>query len=346
MYNCDETGLNFKTLPTKTLASREENAEPGHKKSKERVTVLASGEHKLKLMLIGKSAKPRALKNITPSALPVTYINQKSAWMDKNIFKKWFFESFVPETKKYLKEKNLPPKAILTLDNAGSHPDEEELKCGEIRALFLPPNVTSLIQPMDQGVFECLKKKYRRRLLQRLLQTTEGEGTIVEFLKNTTMKDVVYWVAESWDDIKTETLKKSWNKILKKENNSCNTTDEHDLVLARLIRKLPGREQSNENDVSEWLNSDEQFEVTDDSIVEMLNEAAEENSDEDVTAETVPVMTHAEGLAALDTALRYVEQQAEATPTDTMLLRRWRDISAKKRGSILKQKTLDNFFKK
>ena len=49
---------------------------------------------------------------------------------------------------------------------------------------------------------------------------------------------------------------------------------------------------------------------------------------------------------ALDTALRYVEQQAEATPTDTMLLRRWRDIAAKKRGSILKQKTLDNFFKK
>ena len=44
--------------------------------------------------------------------------------------------------------------------------------------------------------------------------------------------------------------------------------------------------------------------MTDDSIIEMLNEAAEENSDEDVTAKTVPVMTHAEGLAALDTALR------------------------------------------
>ena len=70
----------------------------------------------------------------------------------QNIFKKWFFDDFVPETKKYLKKKGLPSKAILTLDNAGSHPDKEELKCDGIRALFLSPNVASLIHPMDQGV--------------------------------------------------------------------------------------------------------------------------------------------------------------------------------------------------
>lgn len=140
IYNCDETGLNYKMLPKKTLASKEETAAPGHKKSKERVTVLAasnaSGDHKLKLLVIGKSARPRALKNITKGALPVTYTNQKAAWMDKNIFKKWFHEDFVPETKKYLRKKGLPMKAILTLDNAGCHPNEEELKCGDIRTLF------------------------------------------------------------------------------------------------------------------------------------------------------------------------------------------------------------------
>lgn len=80
VYNCDETGLNYKMLPSKTLASQEEKAAPGLKKSKDRVTVLAaanaSGHHKLQLMVIGKAAKPRALKNITKSALPVTYTNQ------------------------------------------------------------------------------------------------------------------------------------------------------------------------------------------------------------------------------------------------------------------------------
>lgn len=69
IYNCDETGLHFKTLPSKTLASLVEKAALGHKKSKERLTVLAtsnsSGSHKLKLAVIGKSANPCAFKNIS-----------------------------------------------------------------------------------------------------------------------------------------------------------------------------------------------------------------------------------------------------------------------------------------
>ncbi|GBM14598.1 hypothetical protein AVEN_35001-1 [Araneus ventricosus] len=34
LHNCDETGLNFKMLPSKTLASREEKNAPVHKKAK------------------------------------------------------------------------------------------------------------------------------------------------------------------------------------------------------------------------------------------------------------------------------------------------------------------------
>ena len=39
IYNCDESGLNFKLLPPKTLASKREASAIGYKKSKERVTV-------------------------------------------------------------------------------------------------------------------------------------------------------------------------------------------------------------------------------------------------------------------------------------------------------------------
>lgn len=88
VYNCDETGLNFKMLPAKTLASKEEKSAPGHKKSKERLTILAcsnaTGNHKPKLVVIGKSAKPRAFKNVTMSALPAAYKNQKNTRMDRH----------------------------------------------------------------------------------------------------------------------------------------------------------------------------------------------------------------------------------------------------------------------
>lgn len=60
LYTCDETGLNYKMLPGNTLASKEEDCAPGHKK--ERVTILAcsnaTGTQKLKLTMIGKSKNP------------------------------------------------------------------------------------------------------------------------------------------------------------------------------------------------------------------------------------------------------------------------------------------------
>ncbi|XP_018577088.1 jerky protein homolog-like [Anoplophora glabripennis] len=111
IYNCDETGLNYKLLPAKTLASRQETSAPGYKRSKERVTILAmqcsnaSGSHKLPLTMIGKSTKPRAFKNLSPTAMPVYYRNQRSAWMDSKLFKAWFYEEFVPQVEQHLKKK-------------------------------------------------------------------------------------------------------------------------------------------------------------------------------------------------------------------------------------------------
>ncbi|GFT97592.1 jerky protein homolog-like [Trichonephila clavipes] len=77
IYNADETGLNFRALPKKSLASQDEKSAPGYKMSKDRVTLMACsnafGNHKLPLMVIGKSAKPRAFKNVNMKSLPVYY---------------------------------------------------------------------------------------------------------------------------------------------------------------------------------------------------------------------------------------------------------------------------------
>ena len=58
----DETGLLWKCLPQRTLVSCGKKSAPGFKKAKDRLTVLgctnATGTHKLKPVLIGKSAKP------------------------------------------------------------------------------------------------------------------------------------------------------------------------------------------------------------------------------------------------------------------------------------------------
>lgn len=75
IYNTDETGLLWKCLPQRTLVSCREKSAPGFKKAKDCLTVLgctnATGTHKLKPVLIGKSAKPRCFKNVNMDALTV-----------------------------------------------------------------------------------------------------------------------------------------------------------------------------------------------------------------------------------------------------------------------------------
>lgn len=98
LYNADETGLYWKLLPTKTFVSSMEKTAPGRKTEKQRITFLActnaSGNHKLKPLVIGKAKNPRSFKNFS---CPVDYEHSKSAWMTARIFRHWFHYSFIPQ---------------------------------------------------------------------------------------------------------------------------------------------------------------------------------------------------------------------------------------------------------
>ena len=210
-FNADETGLFWRLLPEKTLAGSYEKIAKNFKKPKDRINILAtanaSGDFRLPLLLIGKSKNPRALKNINLSALPVIYKNQKKAWMDSAIFKSWFFDHFIPSVSSNLRGKGYSRKAVLVLDNAPSHPQLDILQSpdGAFTCFFLPPNTTSIIQPMDQGVLENLKRRYKRALLQKLLLCLD-DGTPQQGLN---IKDCIYMCAKAWDDTREESLSRA-----------------------------------------------------------------------------------------------------------------------------------------
>ncbi|GBM32946.1 hypothetical protein AVEN_268865-1 [Araneus ventricosus] len=111
------------------------------------------------------------------------------------------------------KSQKLPIKALLVLDNAPSHPSEKELKDSNIQAVFLTPNVTALIQPMDQGVIESVKRRYRRKLLTALSGEDGKNTSVIDLLKQINIKNVVYMMAESCSEIPESTLVKSWKKF-------------------------------------------------------------------------------------------------------------------------------------
>ena len=114
----------------------------------------------------------------------------------------------MPSCRKALGERGLTKRAILLLDNAPSHPDVESLcsSDGEISCLYLPPNTTSLIQPMDQGVLETIKRRYKCDLLLRLLNE-ENEGlNIAQFTKTLNILDAVLMSAKSWSEVEESTI--------------------------------------------------------------------------------------------------------------------------------------------
>jgi len=80
IYNMDETGLFYRLEPDRTLATKRLT---GRKKNKERLFIAlctnANGSHKLRPLIIGKSAKPRCFKNIKLSNLPMTYRHNSKA---------------------------------------------------------------------------------------------------------------------------------------------------------------------------------------------------------------------------------------------------------------------------
>ena len=68
-------------------------------------------------------------------------------------------------------------KALLLLVNPPAHPDAEKLVIadGKFRTMFLPPNTTSIIQPMDLGVIVSCTRFYQQKYQDEVLVVTEEE---------------------------------------------------------------------------------------------------------------------------------------------------------------------------
>ncbi|CAH1995279.1 unnamed protein product [Acanthoscelides obtectus] len=130
-----------------------------------------------------------------------------------------------------MKELNLSPEAIFLLDNATGHPLDLASNDNKISVLFLPPNCTPLIQPMDQHFIQAIKLFYRKKLFEK----------IVESLKDVNLRHVVFSLDEAWNHVGTDLITKSWSKIILPTDipqGNVYDSDEEDIPLARLTRRI------------------------------------------------------------------------------------------------------------
>lgn len=123
---------------------------------------------------------------------------------------------------------------LLLLDSAPIHPSAELLKRenGKFQVKYFPPNVTSLLQPIDQSVIETLKRLYRKQLLRRLL-SVDGDNVevVLSFFKEMNLKECCYMIVDAWDLIEKKILNKAWNRVLNGENENPITTKYARIVI-------------------------------------------------------------------------------------------------------------------
>lgn len=255
IYNCDETAFVYKNLNDRTLVLSSEKKAPGRKNSKERVTIMpcvnATGKHKLPLVMIGKSKNPRCLKDVT---LPLRYSSSKNAWQTSELFKNWFFDQFVPEVTTFLEDQNLPIRALLLLDNASCHCNETILKTpeGNIQVMFLPPNTTALIQPLDQHIIKAMKTNYRRELLISMI----GKN-VAEEIKKLNLRSVGFMIASVWETLSETVIVSGFKHLFESDTINFNLPMNHfdesdDVPLAALYREVLPNSEMTEEEIEDW----------------------------------------------------------------------------------------------
>ncbi|KAI4768033.1 hypothetical protein E4T52_16859 [Aureobasidium sp. EXF-3400] len=151
-YNCDESGLLWKT----------------HEKA--RITAhsccTADGSHKPPIWFIGKHQKPRCFgaANINLNSLGCYWRYNGKVWMKIDIMTEWLYE---------FDQQVAARKVLVLMDNFSLMPLQNTVIC------WLPPNATSKVQALDQGIIRTWKAYYRKQWLVYIVDQFEtGENSL------------------------------------------------------------------------------------------------------------------------------------------------------------------------
>jgi transposase-like protein len=200
VYTMTTSSLFYRILPHRTYVSVKEQEQATRAckglKAKDRLTLYIcsneTGSDKLPLTCIGKYENPACFQVNAQRTLP--YLSQKQALSDAGTFQKWWRSIFLP----HIRSRYTESEAILLLVDTDGPCKAELLKdpTGQVRVEALPlgPNPNPIAggqekvqesgkedqgsgvkiafppcQPMELGVTETIKRRYRYRLLQEVM---------------------------------------------------------------------------------------------------------------------------------------------------------------------------------
>ena len=170
-------------------------------------------------------------------------------------------------------------KVLLFLDHAGPHMKDTY---SNVKLLFLPPNCTSVLQPLDQGIIQNIKANYRKRLLRTVLHKMEETSSLKELIHSVTVLDACHWVHASMNEVKASTVSKCFAKCDICQVPDDNDSDDEDNVPLADLVQLAGRHLSSPiTSVQDYIDID-----ADNAVHEDLGENWEQQLLDDLSAST------------------------------------------------------------
>ncbi|XP_046538005.1 tigger transposable element-derived protein 1 [Equus quagga] len=292
VFTADETGLFYKDVGKRTYITQMASQAPGFKSSQDYATLLlcanAKGDFKCKPLMVYRAQNPQAVTGKSVNHMPVHWRWNKKAWMTSD----WFHNCFIPEVECYLQGRNLAFKVLLILDDAPVHCCEELRNAHpNVEVLFMPPNTTSLIQPLDQGIIKAFKAHYTRELYSKALEALKAnkETTMMDYWKSVTIRNVIDYVGTAWDSIKQATINNCWKSVwpdcvenfegFESVTESIKNSVKNIMHIARQISG-EGFDDMKEDDVEEIL-AEKAVEPTNEDLDEMAKHGTGVSNDED-----------------------------------------------------------------
>jgi hypothetical protein len=201
MFNMDETGFFFHVLLDSTLSHVKQSCKGG-KQGKDRITVVLTcstlGE-KLSPWIIGKSKNPRTFHKQDMNKLKVKYTNSAKAWMMNPIF-----NQYLKKLDEYFKRKGR--KIVLFLDNALVHIVDEAINLTNVELRYFPPNLTSILQPLDVRIIRSLKVLSQKFEVLSILDNINDSLHASDLVRKLIILDGMKFIDKSWSMVKVETI--------------------------------------------------------------------------------------------------------------------------------------------
>lgn len=337
IYNADKTGLCWKMVPSK-LPIINDKSQPFEKiLYKDRVALMmctnATGSHKLPILVIGKNNQSHCFNNV--QFLPVFYEEQQNATMDSELMLKWYKDIFLPEIEQHHGSND--QQCLLLLENTPCQLSVEQFNTisQRCRVIFLPSNIKSLVQPVNQGIIAKCKQIYKSDFLRIVFTENTFEG-VQRVLKSFDLLRCCYLISKAWNSITDTFIRKAWKNIVSEHAHSEPQRVE-DSQIENTLTYMFGNNKIPSKEIIEWLHNDDDkleravLNIQEASSLENNKETVEiENIENEIENETEHngylnkhEITARDAVLAINTIIDYVNQTEDSSKKCDCLFKLW-----------------------